>query len=215
VVVYPPMSTGNRSRIQVLAGLALAGVLTGAVWFQTHPPDLDPTGSQGGGPSSPSKRPALPELAPERLATDELGLSAATASLETSQGTIRFKFFTRDAPKTSSRIIELIRNGFYDGQIFFRVVPGFAIQTGDPTGTGNGGSGKNLPAEPNSQRHMEGAIGLARGADPDSGDSQFYIILSPQPQLDGQYTVFGKVTEGLDLVRKMQRGDRIVKLSIE
>ena len=209
------MSSGNRTRIQIFSGLLLAGVLTGAVWFQTHPPDLNSSGSSATGQTSETRRPVQPELAADRLIPDEQGLSAATASLETSQGTIRFKFFTKDAPKTASRIVDLIRHGFYDGQIFFRVVPGFAVQTGDPTATGNGGSGKNLPAEPNPRRHIEGAIGLARGADPDSGDSQFYIILSPQPQLDGQYTVFGSVTEGMDIVRKIQRGDRIIRLSVE
>jgi peptidylprolyl isomerase len=198
-----------------LAIIAVAGVLAGAVWFQTHPPDLDL--SRGGTSDIKKADPGknLPDISGTQWAPDERGLSGATAVLETAQGKIKFKFFTKDAPQTSRRIMNLIRQGFYDGQIFFRVVPGFAIQTGDPTATGNGGSGETLPAEPNGRRHTEGVVGLARGADPDSGDSQFYITLSPQPQLDGQYTIFGSITEGLEVTRKIQRGDRIIRLQLE
>ena len=207
-----PRSTSLRI---TLASIGVAGILAGAVWFQTHPPDLD---LSRGGASNPKKvelTKDLPDISESQWAPDEKGLSGATAVLETAQGKIKFKFFTKEAPRTSRRIMDLIRRGFYDGQIFYRVVPGFAIQTGDPTGTGSGGSGETLAAEPNNRRHAEGVVGLARGADPDSGDSQFYITLSPQPQLDGQYTVFGSITEGLDVTRKIQRGDRIIRLRLE
>jgi len=207
-----PRSSSTRI---ILAALVVAGILAGAVWFQTHPPDLDLTRNRPHDGKKGELRKKLPDISESQWTTDERGLSGATAVLETAQGRIKFKFFTKDAPRTSRRIIDLIRQGFYDGQVFFRVVPGFAIQTGDPTGTGNGGSGENLAAEPNNRRHAEGVVGLARGADPDSGDSQFYITLSPQPQLDGQYTVFGAITEGLDVTRKIQRGDRIIRLWLE
>lgn len=207
-----PRSTPMRI---TLAAIAALGILAGAVWFQTHPPDLDLSGSGAADTKKSERAKKLPDITEAQWAPNEKGLSGVTAVLETAQGHIKFKFFTQDAPRTSRRIMDLIRQGFYDGQIFFRVVPGFAIQTGDPTGTGNGGSGETLAAEPNNRRHAEGVVGLARGADPDSGDSQFYITLSPQPQLDGQYTVFGSIIEGLDVTRKIQRGDRIIRLRLE
>ncbi len=205
----------NRNRVFLIAGLTLTGVLAGAAWFQTHPPDSDHPDSLLDSSKAALTIETGNELTDERFTPDERGFSKATATLQTNSGTIRIKFFSKDAPKTTRRIAELIRQRFYDGQIFYRVVPGFAIQTGDPSGTGAGGSGKTLASEFNSRRHLEGTLGLARGGDPDSGDSQFYITLSPQPQLDGQYTVFGQVIDGLEFAKKIQRGDRIIRLSIE
>ncbi len=149
------------------------------------------------------------------LTVDPNGLSKATATLKTPYGPIRFKFYPNDAPQTVRRIIELIQKGFYNGLTFHRVVPGFVIQGGDPTGTGMSGSGQKLKAEFNNRHHSEGAVAMARAQDPDSADSQFYITLGPQPQLDHSYTVFGQVIEGMDAARKIQVGDKMTTVGVE
>lgn len=149
------------------------------------------------------------------LTVDEQGMSKATVVIETNKGTIKYKFYPNDAPKTVSRIVELINSGFYDGLIFHRVIPGFVIQGGDPRGDGTGGSGQNLPAEFNSRKHIEGTVAMARAADPDSADSQFYITHAPQKHLDNNYTVFGQVIEGMDVVRAIRAGDKMTNVYVE
>jgi cyclophilin family peptidyl-prolyl cis-trans isomerase len=143
------------------------------------------------------------------------------AVIQTEKGMIKSKFFPSDAPKTVESFIKLARSGFYDGTKFHRVVPGFVIQGGDPLSktddprVGTGGPGYNVPAEFNSQPHLEGTVAMARSSDPDSAGSQFYITLAPQPSLDGQYTVFGQVIEGIEVAHKIEQGDVMVKISIE
>lgn len=121
-------------------------------------------------------------------------------------GRIVFKFYPEDAPNTVDNFIELTNKGFYDGLKFHRVIPGFIAQGGCPLGTGTGGPGYTIKAEFNSQKHIRGTVAMARSQDPDSAGSQFYICLEPQPDLDGKYTVFGQVIEGLNVL------DGIVKL---
>lgn len=111
------------------------------------------------------------------------------------------------APKHVARIKQLVRQGFYDGTVFHRVIAGFMAQGGDPTGTGTGGSGQKLKAEFSSEPHVRGTLSMARAASPDSADSQFFICLAPAPHLDGQYTVWGKVTDGMDFVDSLKKGD--------
>ena len=113
--------------------------------------------------------------------------------LETSMGTMTFRFFEADAPNTSAHIKALVRQGYYDGLPFFRVVKGHVIQAGDSSAT--------VDAEFNSRPHLEGTVGLARSEDPNSGAASFYICLVPRPHLDGRYTVFGQLVEGLDVLR--------------
>ena len=143
------------------------------------------------------------------------------AVIKTSKGVIKFEFFSKEAPNTSAAFIELAEKGFYDGTKFHRVVPGFVIQGGDPLSktddpmVGTGGPGYQLKAEFNSHQHLDGTVAMARAQDPDSAGSQFYICLGPQPFLDGQYTVFGQVTEGLDIVHKIAMGDVIESVTIE
>lgn len=149
------------------------------------------------------------------LSLSKSGLSKAQAVIITTKGKIAFKFYPKDAPETVARIIELINQKFYNGLTFHRVNPGFIIQTGDPTGTGHGGSGRTIKAEFNGRAHQNGAVGLARGRNPDSGDSQFYITLDQQPSLNGRYTVFGLVVEGHEVAKKIERGDRIKWIYIE
>ena len=110
------------------------------------------------------------------------------------------------APNHVARIKELTRQGFYDGVPFHRVIEGFMAQTGDPTGTGSGGSGKKLKAEFTAEPHSRGAVSMARAQDPNSADSQFFIVFKDSNFLDKQYTVFGRVIEGMEHVDKIKRG---------
>jgi len=110
------------------------------------------------------------------------------------------------APKHVARIKELTRQGFYDGIVFHRVIEGFMAQTGDPTGTGRGGSGQNIDAEFSREPHLRGAVSMARARDPNSADSQFFIVFKAAPHLDGQYTLWGQVVSGMEFVDMIKRG---------
>lgn len=130
------------------------------------------------------------------------GDKAPVAVLETSLGTIKFKLYDKKAPVTTANFIKLAESGFYDGLIFHRVIANFVIQTGDPTGTGMGGSGETIPLEiVKGLTHTDGAVGMARTSEPNSATSQFYICDGAQHRLDGNYAVFGQVIEGMDVVR--------------
>lgn len=146
------------------------------------------------------------------LEVDSKGLSLAYATIKTAYGNIVFHFYPKEAPNTTTRIIQLINQGFYDGLTFHRVVPGFVIQGGDPSGNGTGGSGQKLKAEFNKTPHIRGTVAMARAQDPDSADSQFYIALNTLPNLDQNYTVFGQVTEGLDLLEKIKKDDVMISV---
>ncbi len=124
------------------------------------------------------------------------------------------------APSHVARIQELTRQGFYDGIIFHRVIDGFMAQTGDPTGTGRGGSGKNIRAEFSREPFERGTVGMARAQSPDSADSQFFICFDAAPFLNGKYTVWGQVIQGMEFVDMIRRGeppgnpDRIIRIRV-
>ena len=125
-----------------------------------------------------------------------------------SGGSVLIELFPDVAPKHVARVKELAKAGFYDGIVFHRVIPGFMAQTGDPTGTGTGGSGKgNLMAEFNKKPFVRGTVGAARSQNPNSADSQFFICFAPAPHLNGQYTVWGQVIEGMENVDKVAVGE--------
>lgn len=111
------------------------------------------------------------------------------------------------APNHVARIKELVRQGFYDGTPFHRVIDGFMAQGGDPTGTSMGGSGKNIKAEFSKAKHVRGTLSMARASNPNSADSQFFICFEPAPFLDGQYTVWGEVVSGMEHVDAIKKGD--------
>jgi peptidyl-prolyl cis-trans isomerase B (cyclophilin B) len=140
-----------------------------------------------------------------------------TAVIETNKGTIKFRLFEQDAPITAGNFIELAQKGFYDGLTFHRVEPGFVVQGGDPNGNGTGGSGKNIKLEvsPKLKHDSAGVVAMARSNNPDSASSQFYITLARTDFLDMKYAVFGKVTEGLDVVGKIAIGDKMLSVKIE
>ena len=133
-----------------------------------------------------------------------------TLLMETSQGSIVIEMKPDLAPTHVARIKELVRSGFYDGIVFHRVIDGFMAQTGCPQGTGTGGSGQKLKAEFSNEKHVRGTCSMARAMDPNSGDSQFFICFTDAPWLDGQYTVWGQVINGMDNVDKIKRGEPVV-----
>jgi peptidylprolyl isomerase len=110
------------------------------------------------------------------------------------------------APVHVARIKELTRAGFYDGTPFHRVIPGFMAQGGDPTGTGTGGSGQDLKAEFSKEKHVRGTCSMARASSPDSADSQFFIMFDESPHLDGKYSIWGQVVEGMEYVDAIKKG---------
>ncbi len=132
-----------------------------------------------------------------------------TLLMETTTGSIVIQMRPDLAPGHVARIKELVRQGFYDGVVFHRVIDGFMAQTGDPTGTGSGGSGRKLKAEFSKEPHVRGTVSMARAQNPDSGDSQFFICFADARFLDGQYTVWGQVTSGMDAVDKIKRGEPV------
>jgi len=158
--------------------------------------------------SSADKKPAVKQTA---VITMEKG------------GEIRIEFYPADAPKTVENFVKLAKEGFYDGTTFHRVEPTFVIQGGDPLSKtlpqgdpklGTGDPGYKVKAEFNKQKHDRGVVAMARSQDPDSAGSQFYITLAPAPHLDGQYTVFGRVTSGMNVVDTIRVGDRIKSIKI-
>jgi peptidyl-prolyl cis-trans isomerase B (cyclophilin B) len=212
------MVTSARLRTGILLVLFTAvSALLLAGCSKTPPPT---TGTE----KAPEQAQPAPAPAEEPLHTSTVKVTGTElAVIKTSKGTITFKFFAKDAPNTVASFIELADKKFYDGTKFHRVEPGFVIQGGDPLtkdpgadpqlfGTGN--PGFRLKAEFNAKKHVTGAVAMARAEDPDSAGSQFYITLAPQPMLDDQYTVFGQVVSGMDVVKKITKGDRIVSMTI-
>jgi cyclophilin family peptidyl-prolyl cis-trans isomerase len=135
--------------------------------------------------------------------------------LETEKGTLAFVFYPEVAPRTVARISELIRGGFYSGIVFHRVVADFVVQAGDPTGSGEGGSGQTIAAEFSHLHYIRGSVGMARDQDIHSNDSQFFICISDQPHLDGKYTLFGQVILGMDVLDRIRQGDKILSMRMQ
>jgi peptidylprolyl isomerase len=145
------------------------------------------------------------------------GVSAASAAplkdpentlvMQLKDGRVLIEMRPDLAPKHVARIKELARKGFYDGIVFHRVLDGFMAQGGDPTGTGRGGSGFKLTSEFSQEKHLRGTASMARSADPNSADSQFFICLAPQPMLDGKYTIWGQVISGMEFVDNIKKGN--------
>ena len=140
---------------------------------------------------------------------------------KTNFGDIKIELDFDKAPKTAENFKQYVEEGFYDGTIFHRVIDGFMAQTGDPTGTGTGRSSKpNLTAEFSGEKHVRGTCAVARSANPDSANSQFFICFDAAPWLDGQYTVWGQVSEGMDVIDQLAKGepprnpDKIVSMKV-
>jgi peptidyl-prolyl cis-trans isomerase B (cyclophilin B) len=133
--------------------------------------------------------------------------------VDTTQGSFTIELFS-DVPVTTKNFISLVSKGFYNGLTFHRYVPGFVIQGGDPTGTGQGSSDPTVPLEITDHKHVKGAVGLARANDPNSGSCQFYVCLEDLPSLDGNYCIFGQVIKGMNNVLKLRQGDKMTKVTL-
>lgn len=146
------------------------------------------------------------------------------ATIETEKGNLVLELFAKDVPITVNNFVFLAREGFYDGSTFHRVIPGFMVQGGDPTGTGRGGPGYAFKDEFSQHTHVAGALSMAN-AGPDTNGSQFFIAYTPLPALDGKHSVFGQLIEGMDVLEKLTprdpvqnpkfEGDRIIRIIIE
>ena len=137
------------------------------------------------------------------------------ANIETTKGKFKFVLYDDKTPVTVKNFIALAKKGFYNGLTFHRYEPNFVIQGGDPKGDGTGGSDKTIPLEiDKSLSHIQGAVGMARSQDPNSASSQFYVTLEPSSHLDSGYCVFGQVTDGMDTVKKLRVGDKMIKVTI-
>ena len=169
---------------------------------------LTPAGAQQ--PAPPAGKDAPTKAAPKG------GKKVKTAVITMEKGgEIVIEFFPDDAPKTVDNFVALATKGFYNGVTFHRVEPGFVVQGGDPKGNGTGGPGYTIKDEFNKQKHDRGAVAMARTQAPNSAGSQFYITLAPSHFLDGQYTVFGRVTSGMDVVDKIKVGDKMKSVTIK
>ena len=136
--------------------------------------------------------------------------------METEKGTLTIELFDKEAPGTVKNFTDLIEKGFYDGLKFHRIIPGFVAQGGCPNGNGAGGPGYTIPCETkgNPHKHLRGSLSMAHRG-PNTGGSQFFIVYEPQPHLDGLHTVFGQVTEGMDVVDDLRQGDKMLKVTVE
>lgn len=150
---------------------------------------------------------AFPLMAQKK---DPMALDAETATLDTSMGRIVIEFFPNAAPKHVANFKKLARSGFYNGTTFHRVIPGFMIQGGDPnskdadrSNDGTGNSGSRIPAEFNNITHSRGIVSMARSSDPNSASCQFFIVVKDSTFLDGQYSVFGRVSQGMEVADKI------------
>ena len=138
-----------------------------------------------------------------------------TVNFTTTKGKFSVVLFPKEAPKTVANFEKLVSSKFYDGLTFHRVIPGFVAQGGDPKGDGTGGPGWSIPDELNSSlKHLDGSLAMAKSAMPNSAGSQFYLCLGAQPHLDKKYTVFGQVVSGLDVVHKLEVGDKMLKVEL-
>ena len=182
----------------VVVAVAVAAAVLIAVFMTPKPPTTTPaTPPQQTAATAPAARPA-----PTPGPNDE-----NTLLLELKDGFVEIEMLPNLAPNHVARIKELVKQKFYDGLKFHRVIEGFMVQTGDPLGNGTGGSGKNLAAEFSAEPHVRGIVSMARAQSPNSADSQFFIVTKDSTFLDRNYTVWGRVTKGMEFVDMIKKGD--------
>lgn len=203
----------RSSRTKLAGALAISFlILLGAGCTRSAPPSRNTPVSQ-----TPQPPPAVsPELAPLAFPgilseSERLGKQVR---MRTTKGEIVFELFGDEAPKAVSNFIYLTSLTFYNALTFHRVVPGFVIQGGDPSGNGTGGPGYQFEDEPVARDYAAGIVAMANSG-PNTNGSQFFIVLEDQPSLPKSYTIFGRVTSGMDVVRKIQVGDRMLEVRIE
>ncbi len=213
-----PLMNWQKMVKHACVGLGLLGVLWGRA----------PVWAMGARPvEAPVRRDQKPasSLADMEAAAGHVLFLGPRIVFQTPKGDVVIVTFPKEAPKTVKRVLELVRGGFYDELAFHRIVPGFVVQVGDPqtrqlaiddARVGRGGSGVRVEPEFEGQslRHLVGTLGLARDRDPGSADSQFYVTMQESPHLDEVYTIWGQVLDGMDVVRQLSVGDRILKTRI-
>jgi len=221
------MSRTVRARVLAASlALALLAAMAGcsAPSTSSAPPDKSPgapTATSSDGAAGASTTGPAPGSEALHTSTYKV-IGNEQISVVTDRGTFTIKLYPKAAPNTVATFLELAGSKFYDGIKFHRVEPGFVVQAGDPQTKdpsadpqqyGTGGPGFRLKAEFNDNKHQTGTVAMARTQDPDSAGSQFYITLAPQPMLDNQYTVFGRVASGMDVVRAIKVGDTIKSMT--
>jgi peptidyl-prolyl cis-trans isomerase B (cyclophilin B) len=175
-----------------LFAVVILAVMTGGMYLASNGEDA-PNPNAGGG-------------------TPAVGTQQVT--IETSKGQVIIEVYPELLPVTVENFVNLVQQGFYDGLVFHRVED-WVVQTGDPTGTGMGGSEQTIPLETHPElNNVRGAVGMARSADPNSASSQFYILTQDAPSLDGDYAIFGKVVQGMEIVDQIQQGDAMTKMYV-
>lgn len=201
--------------IALVIALALLAVLAGCGAEEPKPRSVKPR------PTPQVKKAPEKKPAPAETPTPTDTSAKRYAVIETSKGRIVFELYPDVAPKTVANFEKLAADSFYNGTKFHRVVPDFVVQGGDPNSKnsdpsddGMGGPGYTVDAEFNKLKHTKGTVAMARSQDVNSAGSQFYICLAPQPSLDGKYTIFGQVTEGQEVVDKIQIGDVMTKVTV-
>jgi peptidyl-prolyl cis-trans isomerase B (cyclophilin B) len=198
------MTINRFLRLLPLVMLTLGFILTGCA------------GRTPSGSPEPDSTPGATSRPKSYAAPPAMSIDTAkqyTAIIETAKGDLVLELFAKDVPVTVNNFVFLARDGFYDGTIFHRVIPGFMAQGGDPTGTGFGGPGYEFKDEFTTHRHGTGALSMANGGANTNG-SQFFITYAPQPHLDGKHSVFGQLTEGMDVLKQITNGDVIRRVSI-
>ncbi len=183
----PDARQAIRDALRQLAGRAFADSVEQSAWTHTTSPEYG----------------AAFDAAPD----------ARRAILHTTVGDMEWEFFGGDAPQTVKNFVALARRHYFDGQVLHRVVPDFVIQDGDPTGTGSGGPGWTIRCEYNRLRYDAGMVGMALSGK-DTGGSQWFVTLSPQPHLDGRYTIFARVVRGMDVAKRITQGTRVTKVEV-
>lgn len=213
----------KKIRIYILIAIAAAALAIYFVPRAGDPPPEDQAATADGEITEPITESSITESTD--VVTPEANLSTENKEIETvaaimldpentivmqlsTGGPVIIETFPDKAPNHVARFKELSRQGFYDGVVFHRVIEGFMAQTGDPTGTGSGGSGQNINAEFNDILHVRGIVSTARAQHPDSADSQFFIMFAESPSLDNEYTAWGKVVEGMEYIDAIARGPR-------
>ena len=243
------MRTYRRTALALLAALTIAGTTAAAAQAPPkespppktapktgapprtapRPPAKPPAGTQAKpGAAKPAPKPGAAKAPPAAAATPPTPGAGLVIVVETSKGSFEFETYPDDAPKTVANILALTKKGFYNGQRFHRVVPGFVIQAGDPQtrdmskrdqwGRGAAaGSGKPVGVAEFSKKHLHttGAVAMAHAGDAAQADSQFYVTLGPKPALNGKYAVFGHVISGADVPAKIEVGDVIKRMYVK
>ncbi len=191
------MTTGSLSRI---AGIIFA---LGALLYAS-------CGGQAPEPATMPKHKTYSAPPPLTIDTSK----QYTATIETEKGNLVLELFATDVPVTVNNFIFLAHEGFYDGTTFHRVIPGFMAQGGDPTGTGTGTPGYSFADEFTEHTHVAGALSMANSG-PNTNGCQFFITYTPQHPLDGKHSVFGQLIEGMDVLKRVEQGDTIIRITIE